>query len=113
MYTPRPHTVSSCPRQIQVQKFIAVQFAVYVQLTDRQRKKQIVWPLDMRLIFGLSCCDLMTLQTAEGEENEFKDCTKVSEMRQKEINGTLKPEPLLTENPGRFVLFPIQDNEVL
>lgn len=34
-------------------------------------------------------------------------------MRQKEIEGTLKPEPLLTENPGRFVLFPIQDNEVI
>ena len=28
------------------------------------------------------------------------------------MEGKLKPEPLLTENPGRFVLFPIQDNEV-
>lgn len=37
---------------------------------------------------------------------------KVSEMRRKEMEGKLKPEPLLTENPGRFVLFPIQDNEV-
>jgi hypothetical protein len=26
--------------------------------------------------------------------------------------GTLAPEPLLTENPRRFVLFPIQDSEV-
>lgn len=33
-------------------------------------------------------------------------------MRRKEMEGTLKPEPLLIENPGRFVLFPIQDNEV-
>lgn len=51
-------------------------------------------------------------QTAEGEENEFKGCLEVSEMRRKEIEGSLKPEPLLVENPGRFVLFPIQDNEV-
>lgn len=36
-----------------------------------------------------------------------------SDMRRKEMQGSLKPEPLLTENPGRFVLFPIQDNEVL
>lgn len=54
----------------------------------------------------------MSGQTAEGGENEFKGCMKVSQMRQQEIDGTLKPEPLLTENPGRFVLFPIQDNEV-
>lgn len=33
-------------------------------------------------------------------------------MRRKETDGSLKPEPLLVENPGRFVLFPIQDNEV-
>lgn len=51
-------------------------------------------------------------QNAEGEENEFKGCLEVSEMRKKEMDGTLKPEPLLVENPGRFVLFPIQDNEV-
>lgn len=37
---------------------------------------------------------------------------KITEMRRKEMEGELKPEPLLTENPGRFVLFPIQDNEV-
>lgn len=54
----------------------------------------------------------MKKQTAEGEENEFKGCLEVSEMRRKEIEGSLKPEPLLVENPGRFVLFPIQDNEV-
>eukprot|EP00752_Nemacystus_decipiens_P008529 g7618.t1 len=50
--------------------------------------------------------------TAEGEENEFKGCLEVSDMRRKEMEGSLKPEPLLIENPGRFVLFPIQDNEV-
>jgi hypothetical protein len=29
-----------------------------------------------------------------------------------ELAGKHFPEPLLTENPRRFVLFPIQDNEV-
>jgi hypothetical protein len=32
--------------------------------------------------------------------------------KQAEDNGELAPEPLLTENPHRFVLFPIQDSEV-
>ena len=58
------------------------------------------------------CCSHLYLQTAEGEENEFKGCLEVSDMRRKEMDGSLKPEPLLIENPGRFVLFPIQDNEV-
>lgn len=63
--------------------------------------------------FARSTLSLLLLQqTAEGEENEFKGCMEMSEMRRKEMEGTLKPEPLLTENPGRFVLFPIQDNEV-
>lgn len=52
------------------------------------------------------------LQTAEGEENEFKGCLEVSDMRRREMDGSLKPEPMLIENPGRFVLFPIQDDEV-
>ena len=33
-------------------------------------------------------------------------------MRRREMDGSLKPEPMLIENPGRFVLFPIQDDEV-
>lgn len=52
------------------------------------------------------------LQTAEGEENEFKGCLEVSDMRRQEMDGSLEPEPMLIENPGRFVLFPIQDDEV-
>jgi hypothetical protein len=32
--------------------------------------------------------------------------------KQAEDSGELAPEPLLTENPHRFVLFPIQDSEV-
>lgn len=67
----------------------------------------------LTLLARSSCFEsFLKNQTAEGEENEFKGCLEVSEMRRKEIEGTLKPEPLLVENPGRFVLFPIQDNEV-
>lgn len=36
----------------------------------------------------------------------------VSEHKRAEIEGRFKEEPLLKDNPGRFVLFPIQDNEV-
>ena len=37
---------------------------------------------------------------------------KPSSHRQLEMAGKLAPEPLLVENPKRFVLFPIQNNEV-
>ena len=37
---------------------------------------------------------------------------QVSEFKRKEQAGELKAEPLLTENPGRFVLFPIQHNDI-
>jgi ribonucleoside-diphosphate reductase subunit M2 len=30
----------------------------------------------------------------------------------KEERGELAPEPLLVENPHRFVIFPINDNDV-
>ncbi|CAM9197180.1 unnamed protein product [Phaeothamnion confervicola] len=36
----------------------------------------------------------------------------MSEMRRLEVSGALLPEPLLAENPGRFVLFPIADDDV-
>ena len=36
----------------------------------------------------------------------------VSEFRKRELAGELKPEMLLTENPKRFVIFPIQHNDV-
>ena len=35
-----------------------------------------------------------------------------SEFRKRELAGELKPEMLLTENPKRFVIFPIQHNDV-
>jgi hypothetical protein len=35
-----------------------------------------------------------------------------TEHKLKEERGELQPEPLLQENPHRFVIFPIQDNDV-
>lgn len=35
-----------------------------------------------------------------------------SDHKKQELAGQFEPEPLLMENPNRFVLFPIQDNEV-
>ena len=37
---------------------------------------------------------------------------QVSKHKLDELAGRHAEEPLLKENPGRFVLFPIQDNEV-
>jgi len=36
----------------------------------------------------------------------------ISEHKRAEINGQHADEPLLMDNPNRFVLFPIQDNEI-
>ena len=38
--------------------------------------------------------------------------THKTEHKLREERGELAPEPLLVENPHRFVLFPIQDNDV-
>ena len=36
----------------------------------------------------------------------------MSEHKRAEMEGRFKDEPLLKDNPGRFVLFPIKDNDV-
>lgn len=36
----------------------------------------------------------------------------MTDMRRREVQGLLEPEPLLAENPNRFVLFPIQNHAV-
>ena len=36
----------------------------------------------------------------------------MSSWKQLEVAGELEPEPLLIANPGRFVIFPIQHNDV-
>ena len=40
------------------------------------------------------------------------DVVKKSDHKLREERGELLPDPLLTENPHRFVIFPIQDNDV-
>lgn len=37
---------------------------------------------------------------------------KVSDFKRKEDAGLLRPEPLLVENPHRYVIFPIQHQDV-
>jgi ribonucleotide reductase beta subunit family protein with ferritin-like domain len=37
---------------------------------------------------------------------------QMTDQKKLELSGSLKPEPLLVPNPSRFVLFPIEDNEV-
>jgi hypothetical protein len=48
---------------------------------------------------------------SEDESADMKKITK-TEHRLLEESGDHYPEPLLMENPGRFVLFPIEDNDV-
>lgn len=56
--------------------------------------------------------------SSESFDNEIGDLEQkiskvtITEHRRLELEGKLKPEPLLVENPGRFVLFPIQNHEV-
>ena len=49
--------------------------------------------------------------SASSEDEEIVGITQTAHKRAEE-SGRLAPEPLLTENPKRFVLFPIQDDEV-
>ncbi len=49
--------------------------------------------------------------TVTGEHTQRRSVV-VTEHRLQELAGKHKPEPLLEENPGRFVLFPIQNPEV-
>mmetsp|Transcript_10154 Transcript_10154/g.14940 ORF Transcript_10154/g.14940 Transcript_10154/m.14940 type:complete len:472 (+) Transcript_10154:141-1556(+) len=50
-----------------------------------------------------TCVDLLKKRTKN---------VAMTDHRRAELEGRHKPEPLLVENPGRFVLFPIQDKEV-
>jgi hypothetical protein len=44
--------------------------------------------------------------------NESDDKENMSVFKLKEINGQMKPEPILTEDKSRFVLFPIKHTDV-
>lgn len=48
---------------------------------------------------------------SEDDSTDVKKITK-TDHRLLEESGDHYPEPLLIENPGRFVLFPIEDNDV-
>ncbi|CAM9310388.1 unnamed protein product [Choristocarpus tenellus] len=76
-------------------------------------------PREIDLLNGEESCShnglLSNLTIAQNPaviKNVQKVKVKMTDMRRKELSENLKPEPLLVENPGRFVLFPIQDNEV-
>lgn len=40
------------------------------------------------------------------------DQSFMTDHKRKEMMGLLQPEPLLMDNPGRFVIFPIQHEDV-
>lgn len=50
--------------------------------------------------------EFVACQIKELEQNEL------SKYKKMEINGELKPEPLLAEDKSRFVLFPIKYTDV-
>ncbi len=49
----------------------------------------------------------------QDKENQVRaSASDLSKHKLDELAGRHAEEPLLKENPGRFVLFPIQDNDV-
>jgi ribonucleotide reductase beta subunit family protein with ferritin-like domain len=44
--------------------------------------------------------------------NKAANTTKISDHKAFELSGKMLPEPFLADNPGRFVLFPIQHQDV-
>ena len=52
------------------------------------------------------------IEKARRAAAEFGVKPQPTEFKVKEANGELLPEPLLTENPNRFVVFPIQHHDV-
>jgi hypothetical protein len=52
------------------------------------------------------------LQRMVAQELSAIETQMISEFKLKEKNGELLPEPLLTEDKSRFVLFPIQNPDV-
>ena len=54
----------------------------------------------------------VSIEEAGEISSSFGKAILRSAHKKAEMDGHHVPEPLLTENPNRFVLFPIQDNEV-
>lgn len=64
---------------------------------------------------GSSVSSSSSVSSTEVEEDISSSLGKAilqSDHKKAELAGRFAPEPLLMENPSRFVLFPIQDNEV-
>jgi len=49
---------------------------------------------------------------AEADDPALAAGDEVSTYKRRELAGELLPEPLLVENPKRFVIFPIEHNDV-
>lgn len=56
--------------------------------------------------------DADSLTSDESVETPTKFLVQKTDHKLKEERGELEAEPLLKENPHRFVIFPIQDNDV-
>ena len=73
---------------------------------------------DLDSSFEIGSSDSVSSDSSASCDREVADIAKklnkvsITEHRKLELEGKLKPEPLLVENPGRFVLFPIQNPEV-
>lgn len=52
------------------------------------------------------------IQLINNDLSELHEEELVSEYKRKELNEELQPEPLLTEDKSRFVLFPIKHTDV-
>jgi hypothetical protein len=53
-----------------------------------------------------------SLVSEESTETPTKLLVQKTDHKLREERGDLEPDPLLKENPHRFVIFPIQDNDV-
>jgi hypothetical protein len=61
---------------------------------------------------GSSVSSASSVSSEEDISSSLGKAILQSDHKKAEIAGRFVPEPLLIENPNRFVLFPIQDNEV-
>jgi ribonucleoside-diphosphate reductase subunit M2 len=61
---------------------------------------------------GSSVSSASSVSSEEDISSSLGKAILQSDHKKAEIAGRFVPEPLLIENPNRFVLFPIQDNEI-
>jgi len=68
-----------------------------------------VTPSNSSLSSSVSSCSSVD---SESEELSVSNQIMQTDHKRAEMAGFHKPEPLLVENPNRFVLFPIEDNDI-